>query len=878
MNPNFTSQQKLLITLLLAGQLTWSQQQANTHVVTEGETLSKVAQKYKVTPYDIIKLNPNAVNGVKANDVLVLPKSLFVGEVKPDDVQNSSKNILSEKTTTASVVEKNNVKIEQEGSLVHLVQPGETKWGLSKSYGVSVSELDAQNPQIKNGLQAGHRLKISGSTTGYRQDLSKLASKVAAVASQEYTVLKGETLFGLSRRYGISLSELMAMNADRLNGVLKEGQQLRVPLSSNGAIAKGVNSPVEVQATSNAIHEVVAGETKFGLSKRYGVTVSELESLNPQIVKMLQVGQRLRLPKNAIEAPVLVNQEVNSKTAKTPESVSELPKSKVEAVVPEKKDVAEPVATTIKPELTPNQGKIEAAVVNQDAKVEVVETKGRINSDDLVNYTIQPKETLFGLSKRANMKIMDFLELNPKLSKGVQIGMVIKMPKDAQPAPEVIAANPVVETPKENGTAAAANTTETNQVEAVKAPEVVQQTEVKAPVVAEKSPEKNEIKSVDKSKNDALVPSSLVTPSLNEASTVVFKDLVKSADLTEVKRFAFMVSFKEEDWERVQKTFPEIQISEESSRLELIYHMGAKKAIDSLNTLGLNISTKMIYAKGDSKSFDLKRLTADRQWKDMDAAFLSGHCTIEKTAFLPMPLITEVDVEGLKSKKMVALKPEMQIREEVLDILLPLNANVIVVSSFNDEAKKQQLLKKFPQAQFANVSDRNGLDTEHLKTLLNKAKLNVVILETTKNSMIISSTNTLLNAVTDYNIQVALLEPKLIDYYKNISPLRMNILRTVYPTYSGLIKDQLYENFVANYKHTYHEDPDTVYMQGFDVVFDTALRMVQESGLSHSIQNDKTKQALLQFDYRPHGLDNYENVKYFILQREINGEIKVLKQ
>ncbi|MFM2230995.1 MAG: hypothetical protein RL607_2253 [Bacteroidota bacterium] len=878
MNPNFSSQQKLLITLLLASQLSWSQQQANTHVVTEGETLSMVAQKYKVTPYDIIKMNPSAVNGVKPNDVLVLPKSLIVEKVNLGALQNSSKNILSEKSTTTSIAEKSKVKTDQEGPLIHLVQSGETKWGLSKLYGVSVSDLDAQNPQIKNGLQAGHRLKILGSTTGYKQDLSQLASKIVSVTTQEYTVLKGETLFGLSRRYGVSLSELMAINTDRLSGVLKEGQLLRVPISSNKGIVNLAKSPVEVQSSSIAIHEVVAGETKYGLSKRYGVTVAELEVLNPQIVKMLQVGQRLRLPKNAIEAPVLVSQEANSKTAKTPVSASELPKSTVVTVEPVKKDVVGPVATAIKPDLAPNQGKIEAAVVNQDAKVEVVETKGRINSDDLVNYTIQPKETLFGLSKRANMKIMDFLELNPKLSKGVQMGMVIKMPKDAQSASDVIAANPVVETPKENGTTATANTTEPNQVETVKAPKVVQQTEEKAPVVAEKSPEKNEVKSVDKSKNDALVPSSLVTPSLNEISTVVFKDLVKSADLTEVKHFAFMVSFKEEDWNRVQKTFPEIQISEESSRLELIYHMGAKKAIDSLNSLGLNISTKMIYAKGDSKSFDLKRLTAERQWKDMDAAFLSGHCTIEKTAFLPMPLITEVDVEGLKSKKMVALKPEMQIREEVLDILLPLNANVIVVSSFNDEAKKQQLLKKFPQAQFANVSDRNGLDTEHLKTLLNKAKLNLVILETTKNSMIISSTNTLLNAVTDYNIQVALLEPKLIDYYKNISPLRMNILRTVYPTYSGLIKDQLYENFVANYKHTYHEDPDTVYMQGFDVVFDTALRMVQENGLSHSIQNDKTKQTLLQFDYRPHGLDNYENVKYFILQREINGEIKVLKQ
>ncbi|WP_264510242.1 muramidase family protein [Flavobacterium sp. N1719] len=867
MNPNFSSQQMLLITLLLAGQLTWSQQQANTHVVTEGETLSKVAQKYKVTPYDIIKLNPNAVNGVKPNDVLVLPKSLVITPNSTTPESNSSKNILSENKTTPVEVSKPTVKIQESGPRIHLVQPGETKWGLSKSYGVTVAELEVQNPQIKNGLQAGHRLKITGSTTGYVQDLSAVQQKVSADPSQDYTVLKGETLFGLSRRFGISLSELMAMNTGRINGVLKAGQLLRVPANGNvssAALASQENKFTSGDSNDLRFHDVVAGETKFGLSKRYGVTIAELESENPQIVKMLQVGQRVKLPKNTLDNPI-VEKTPFAKAAVTNENKLLPTETKPVAEV----KVAQPVNSgAIKTE-NKETAPVAEALPKKENKEEVVETKARINSDDLVNYTIQPKETLFGLSKRANMKIMEFLELNPKLSKGVQIGMVIKMPKDAQPAPEIVAPA-VVESKAPLAT--------TKGEPAAPKSDVPVATAEKTDTSVMKTDNGDVVKTTSPVKSDVIVPNTLATPTLENAPVVVFKDLVKTADLTEVKRFAFMVSFKEEDWNRVQQTFPDIQISEESSRLELIYHMGAKRAIDSLNSLGLNISTKMIYAKGDKKSFDLNRLTADREWKGMDAAFLSGHCSIEKTAFLPIPLVTEVEVEGLKSKKLVALKPEMQIRDEVLDVLSPLNANIIVVSSFPEEAKKQQILKKFPQAQFALVSDRNGLDTENLKSLLNKAKLNVIILETSKNSMIISSTNTLLNAVTDYNIQVALLEPKLIDYYKNISPLRMNILRTVYPTYSGLVKDQLYESFVANYRHTYKEDPDTVYMQGFDVVFDTALRMVQESGLSHSIQNDKTKQALLQFEYRPHGLDNYENVKYFILQREINGEIKVLKQ
>jgi hypothetical protein len=219
----------------------------------------------------------------------------------------------------------------------------------------------------------------------------------------------------------------------------------------------------------------------------------------------------------------------------------------------------------------------------------------------------------------------------------------------------------------------------------------------------------------------------------------------------------------------------------------------------------------------------------------------------------------------------------MKVRDCVLDVLVPLNANVIVVSSFTDENKKQQVLKKLPQAQYAAVSERTGLDNEDLRRLLVKGKMNVIILETTKNSMIISATNTLLNAVTDYNIQVVLLEPKLIDYYKNISPLRMNILRTLYPTYAPVDKNQSYLSFVTNYRKVYRDDPDSVYMQGFDIVFDTALRMAQAQGLSHSLQHDKTKQTLLQFEYDSKSLDHYENRIIFLLQREINGTIKEIK-
>lgn len=809
-NPKKNTLHWLLITLLFASQLVMAQEGQRTHVVAEGETLAKVAQRYKVTPYDIIKLNPNAAQGVKVNDVLVIPKSVVVENTKEVTNDEESKNILSQKPTAVAV------KFQNFSSefKTHIVQPGETKFGLGKLYGISISVLEEQNLHIVQGLQAGHVLKVKG-TTSYQQDLSSYRRQAQSKNLRDYTVLKGETLFGLSKRFGISLAELMAMNQDRVAGVLKEGQLLYVPVDQN-TNDKGI------------WHEVVAGETKFGLSRRYKVTINALESTNPQIVRMLQTGQRIRIPIESTfgiaegkeNAPVATMQQ---------DSKSDIISPATKAIVAEI-PISAPTETKVSNEPTQTIPSVPAESVAQN-----VDTSARLNRDDLVDYTIQPKETLFGLSKRANMKIMDFLELNPMLSKGVQIGMVIKMPKDALAV--------VHET---------SNTVAVSSVDVVPATDVTVSKDL--PTATKESDNSNKT-----------------------VSTQEFKDVFKTADLTSVKRFAFMVSFSEADWQRARQTFPDIQIADESSRLEIMYHMGVQKALDSLNTLGYTISSKMIHAEGAKKSFDLKKMTADRVWKGMDAAFLSGNCSIEKMAFLPIPLITEVEVEGLRSKKVVAILPEMKVRDRVLDVLVPLNANVIVVSSFTDENKKQQVLKKLPQAQYAVVSERTGLDNEDLRRLLVKGKMNVIILETTKNSMIISATNTLLNAVTDFNIQVVLLEPKLIDYYKNISPLRMNILRTLYPTYAPVDKNQSYLSFVTNYRKVYRDDPDSVYMQGFDIVFDTALRMAQAQGLSHSLQHDKTKQTLLQFEYDSKSLDHYENRIIFLLQREINGTIKEIK-
>ena len=73
------------------------------HTVGKGETINMIAQKYKVTPYDIYSLNPDSQNGIQQNSVLLIPTSASVVDIHSPQSAPQNNNTIS-----------------------HLVQPKET--------------------------------------------------------------------------------------------------------------------------------------------------------------------------------------------------------------------------------------------------------------------------------------------------------------------------------------------------------------------------------------------------------------------------------------------------------------------------------------------------------------------------------------------------------------------------------------------------------------------------------------------------------------------------------------------------------------------------------------------------------------------------------
>ena len=229
------------------------------HTIQKGETAYFIAQKYKVSVDEIYKLNPGAQNGIKDNQILKIP-------VYPVEKQNSNQ----QKT--------------------HIVGAKETLFGLSKQYNVAVEALQNANPILAGGLQIGQELVIPQNAANLPKIETATSSKVT------HQVVAKESLFSIARQYNVSVQDLESLNKSLLQNGLQIGQTIAIPNKR-----KTLDGKVRVINQETIFHVVEPKETKFAIAKKYGISIDQLESQNPEIVNGLIVGNKLAINTTAIK-------------------------------------------------------------------------------------------------------------------------------------------------------------------------------------------------------------------------------------------------------------------------------------------------------------------------------------------------------------------------------------------------------------------------------------------------------------------------------------------------------------------------------------------------------------------------------------------------
>lgn len=132
-------------------------------------------------------------------------------------------------------------KIEGVKYYIHTVEAGQTLYSIAKAYAVNSKDLIFENPELADGINPGQLIKI------LYKETKKQASPKSEVNSASpfiyHTVEKQQTLYAISKLYGITVDELNKANPELSEG-LKIGQQLKIPQS---------NTKVDLPSESKAV-------------------------------------------------------------------------------------------------------------------------------------------------------------------------------------------------------------------------------------------------------------------------------------------------------------------------------------------------------------------------------------------------------------------------------------------------------------------------------------------------------------------------------------------------------------------------------------------------------------------------------------------------
>ena len=199
------------------------------------------------------------------NNETVIVEYGFADTISDANLIKNDWEKLAEAVTKAIVEYAGGKYVAPLGSNYYTVKSGDSLWSISRKFGVTVNDLKKVNNLSSNLLSIGQNLIIPGKNNN--------------TSSNEYVVKKGDTLYGIANKYNVSVDNLKSYN-NLSTDSLSIGQKIKIPDNK-------VNSNEYV---------VKSGDSLYSISRKYGVSVDELMSVNNLKSTVLSVGQVLKIP------------------------------------------------------------------------------------------------------------------------------------------------------------------------------------------------------------------------------------------------------------------------------------------------------------------------------------------------------------------------------------------------------------------------------------------------------------------------------------------------------------------------------------------------------------------------------------------------------
>ena len=200
------------------------------YTVKKGDSLWKIANKYNTTVEKLKSANNLKTNTLSVGQKLVIPS----------------------------------ISVSPEVSDTYIVQKGDSLWSIANKFNMTVSELKNLNNLTNNLLSIGQVLKIKDSSNN---------------GKTTYTVQKGDSLWVIANKYGITTEELKSYN-NLTSNLLSIGQILKIP---------------QGKTSTENIYTVKKGDSLWTIANRYNTTVEKIKVLNNLTSNLLSIGQQLKI-------------------------------------------------------------------------------------------------------------------------------------------------------------------------------------------------------------------------------------------------------------------------------------------------------------------------------------------------------------------------------------------------------------------------------------------------------------------------------------------------------------------------------------------------------------------------------------------------------
>ena len=157
----------------------------------------------------------------------------------------------------------------------YTVKVGDTVSSIASRFGLStVDVLTWNNLSWRSVIYPGQTLSLVASGAA-----APASAPATTSSTKTHTVVAGDTLFGIARKYDTSLSAILKTSGLSRDSIIYPGQKISVASTSKPASAPAPTAPAAAP-TEGKTHTVVAGDTIFALAKKYDITVNALLTVN----------------------------------------------------------------------------------------------------------------------------------------------------------------------------------------------------------------------------------------------------------------------------------------------------------------------------------------------------------------------------------------------------------------------------------------------------------------------------------------------------------------------------------------------------------------------------------------------------------------------